>query len=85
MSKRTERNARRASTRPVGGVGDYQVVVLHEGEPCPICAEFGGPPLAHSLVAGWASSPAKTATGQPWQADPSNAVPLYRSDDVNAT
>lgn len=86
MSKRTRRNARRAAQAPLErlGEGEYSYVVVHldEGETCPICDACGGPPLAHSLVAGWELP--KTAKGQPWQADPSNAVPSTgRSDDAN--
>ncbi len=87
MSKRTRRNARRAAQAPLNrsGEGEFSYVVVHlgEGESCPICDSCGGPPLAHSLVAGWERPPI-TAKGQPWQADPSNAVPLARSDDANA-
>ena len=81
MSKRTRRNARREAQRPldwpygpeVWGSGEYTVVVLHEGEVCPICAAFGGPPLAHSPVGGWSftqNGDGPTLVGRPVNADP---------------
>ena len=87
-AKRTKRNARRQQLRrapgpEVWGDGEFTFVVLHEGQQCPLCDAFGGPPLAHSLVAGWEST--QNGEGPALTGQPFNAVPLHRSSNVNAT